>query len=113
MLPHTMSFHTSRARPASIPTLHLNSAIMSLLARRACQKLPRPAASTVRRRCLSTAASDHVRIVEVGPRDGLQNEKKSIPVNTKIDFVNRLATTGLRVVEAGSFVSPEWTPQVN
>ncbi|KAH7046565.1 hydroxymethylglutaryl-CoA lyase [Macrophomina phaseolina] len=85
---------------------------MSLFARRACQKLARPAVAHVKHRCLSTPASDFVRIVEVGPRDGLQNEKTSIPVNTKIDFVSRLATTGLGVIEAGSFVSPKWTPQM-
>jgi hydroxymethylglutaryl-CoA lyase len=50
--------------------------------------------------------------VEVGPRDGLQNEKQSIPVATKIELVNRLAQTGLTTIEAGSFVSPKWVPQV-
>jgi hydroxymethylglutaryl-CoA lyase len=66
------------------------------------------------RRTFASAASsrDAVRIVEVGPRDGLQNEKKAIPVATKIELVERLARTGLRTIEAGSFVSPKWTPQV-
>ena len=53
-----------------------------------------------------------VKIVEVGPRDGLQNEKKSIPPGTKIDLIERLARTGLTTIEAGSFVSPKWVPQV-
>jgi hydroxymethylglutaryl-CoA lyase len=67
-----------------------------------------------RSRTFASAASsrDAVRIVEVGPRDGLQNEKKAIPVATKIELVERLARTGLRTIEAGSFVSPKWTPQV-
>ncbi len=67
----------------------------------------------LRRNFATTASSraDHVRIVEVGPRDGLQNEKQSIPVATKIELVNRLAQTGLRTIEAGSFVSPKWVPQ--
>lgn len=68
-----------------------------------------------RSRAFATAASgraDHIRIVEVGPRDGLQNEKQSIPVATKIELVERLAQTGLSTIEAGSFVSPKWTPQV-
>ncbi|KAF1360101.1 aldolase [Lizonia empirigonia] len=66
-----------------------------------------------RRRFASAASTrDAVRIVEVGPRDGLQNEKKAIPVATKIELVNRLARTGLRTIEAGSFVSPKWTPQM-
>ncbi|KAB2570681.1 3-hydroxy-3-isohexenylglutaryl-CoA/hydroxy-methylglutaryl-CoA lyase [Lasiodiplodia hormozganensis] len=85
---------------------------MSFIARRTCRRLARPTFPTFTRRCLSAPTSDHVRLVEVGPRDGLQNEKTSIPVNTKIDFVNRLATTGLKVIEAGSFVSPKWTPQM-
>lgn len=58
------------------------------------------------------ALADHVRIVEVGPRDGLQNEKKSIPAETKIELVRRLARTGVEVIEAGSFVHPKWVPQM-
>ncbi|KAG9242247.1 hydroxymethylglutaryl-CoA lyase [Calycina marina] len=55
---------------------------------------------------------DHVRIVEVGPRDGLQNEKKAIPQHTKIELISRLARTGLTDIEAGSFVAPRWVPQM-
>jgi hydroxymethylglutaryl-CoA lyase len=68
------------------------------------------------RRCFSAtsrSSADHVRIVEVGPRDGLQNEKSSISPETKIDLVRRLAATGIKTIEAGSFVHPKWTPQVN
>ncbi|KAF9425929.1 hypothetical protein BGZ76_003017 [Entomortierella beljakovae] len=69
------------------------------------------------RRALNTspvafANSRFVKIVEVGPRDGLQNEKTIIPAETKIDFINRLSNTGLSVVEATSFVSPKWVPQM-
>ncbi len=53
-----------------------------------------------------------VKIVEVGPRDGLQNEAKSIPTDIKIELINRLSATGLRVIEATSFVSPKWIPQL-
>jgi hydroxymethylglutaryl-CoA lyase len=53
-----------------------------------------------------------VKIVEVGPRDGLQNEKTTIPLATKIELIERLAATGLTTIEAGSFVSPKWVPQV-
>lgn len=53
-----------------------------------------------------------VRIVEVGPRDGLQNEKAIIPTATKIELINRLSDTGLRSIEATSFVSPKWMPQL-
>ncbi|KAK3828173.1 MAG: 3-hydroxymethyl-3-methylglutaryl-coenzyme A lyase [Benniella sp.] len=56
--------------------------------------------------------SSFVKIVEVGPRDGLQNEKSVIPAETKIEFINRLSDTGLSVVEATSFVSPKWVPQM-
>ena len=53
-----------------------------------------------------------VKLVEVGPRDGLQNESKTVSTETKIDLINRLSRTGLRVIEAGSFVSPKWVPQM-
>jgi len=54
-----------------------------------------------------------VKIVEVGPRDGLQNEKGAIiPVNVKVELIDRLTRAGLTTVEAGSFVSPKWVPQV-
>jgi isopropylmalate/homocitrate/citramalate synthase len=53
-----------------------------------------------------------VKIVEVGPRDGLQNEKQVIPAATKISFIDRLSETGLKTIEATSFVSPKWIPQL-
>ena len=53
-----------------------------------------------------------VRIVEVGPRDGLQNEKAIIPAADKIELINRLSATGLRSIEATSFVSPKWVSQL-
>jgi len=56
---------------------------------------------------------DRVRIVEVGPRDGLQNEKTLVPTHTKIEFIDRLAASGLTHVEATSFVSPKWVPQMS
>ena len=55
---------------------------------------------------------DTVKIVEVGPRDGLQNEKVTIPVQARIDFITALGDAGLRVIEAGAFVSPKWVPQM-
>jgi hydroxymethylglutaryl-CoA lyase len=58
-------------------------------------------------------AKEVVNIVEVGPRDGLQNEKAVISVETKIELVNRLARAGSKIIEAGSFVSPKWVPQVS
>lgn len=55
---------------------------------------------------------DAVTIVEVGPRDGLQNEPGVVPTDVKIGFIDRLAATGLSVVEATSFVHPDWVPQL-
>jgi hydroxymethylglutaryl-CoA lyase len=54
----------------------------------------------------------HVNIVEVGARDGLQNEKQDVPASVKIELVNRLSDAGFRNVESGSFVSPKWVPQM-
>ena len=59
-----------------------------------------------------TALPRHVRIVEVGPRDGLQNEKTCLPTATKIELIDRLSDTGLQTIEATSFVSPKWVPQL-
>ena len=56
--------------------------------------------------------SDHVRVMEVGPRDGLQNEKAILPVADKITLVDRLSACGLPAVEVTSFVSPRWVPQL-
>ena len=53
-----------------------------------------------------------VKMVEVGPRDGLQNESTQVPTTVKIDLINRLSDAGLSVVEATSFVSPKWVPQM-
>ncbi|MGW0705199.1 hydroxymethylglutaryl-CoA lyase [Streptomyces sp. NPDC002643] len=53
-----------------------------------------------------------VRIHEVGPRDGLQNEKATVPTEVKAGFIRRLADTGLTTIEATSFVHPEWVPQL-
>lgn len=55
---------------------------------------------------------NYVKIVEVGPRDGLQNEKNIVPTDVKIELIHRLVSSGLSVVEATSFVSPKWVPQL-
>lgn len=55
---------------------------------------------------------EFVKIVEVGPRDGLQNEKQMVPTDVKVELINRLADAGLSVVECTSFVSKRWVPQV-
>ena len=63
-------------------------------------------------RLISTNAQD-VRIVEVGPRDGLQNEKTFVPTSTKIQLINMLSRTGLKNIEVTSFVSAKWVPQMS
>lgn len=55
---------------------------------------------------------EFVKIVEVGPRDGLQNEKDIVPTSIKVDLIKMLVSSGLSVVEATSFVSPKWVPQL-
>lgn len=59
---------------------------------------------------MSTA--DFVRIVEVGPRDGLQNEQRTVPTQVKVELIERLAHAGLKSIEATAFVSPKWVPQM-
>ncbi len=53
-----------------------------------------------------------VRIVDVGPRDGLQSEPQTVPVEVKVELIQRLANAGIPAVEAGAFVSPKWVPQM-
>jgi len=53
-----------------------------------------------------------VKIVEVGPRDGLQNEKQQVPTAIKVELIGRLADAGLKAIEATAFVSPKWVPQM-
>jgi hydroxymethylglutaryl-CoA lyase len=56
--------------------------------------------------------TEHIKIVEVGPRDGLQNEKQFVDTAIKADLINRLAAAGFANIEAVSFVSPKWVPQM-
>lgn len=67
---------------------------------------------TIPQRPLATQLPLSVRIVEVGPRDGLQNETAIVDASVKIDLVHDLADAGLRVIEVTSFVSPKWVPQL-
>ncbi|KAI9733598.1 MAG: hypothetical protein M1834_003200 [Cirrosporium novae-zelandiae] len=73
------------------------------------RKIPSVRRSFSVTRCSS---AEEVRIVEVGPRDGLQNEKATIPLRTKLELIDRLALTGLQTMEAGSFVPSKWVPQM-
>src|SRR5690606_19728789 len=78
---------------------------------------PAPASSSRPTPCcwswrLEMALPRSVRIVEVGARDGLQNEKAIVPTAAKIELIDRLSATGLQSIEATSFVSPKWIPQL-
>ena len=59
-----------------------------------------------------TNLPDRVRLVEVGPRDGLQNEQKLVPAETKVALIDMLTAAGCPAIEATSFVSPKWVPQM-
>src|SRR5437868_1173582 len=61
---------------------------------------------------LASVRGARVTIVEVGPRDGLQNERAAVSTADKIEFVNRLSAAGLPVIEVSAFVSPKWVPQM-
>jgi isopropylmalate/homocitrate/citramalate synthase len=56
--------------------------------------------------------TDKIKLVEVGPRDGLQNEKQFVPTDVKLVFIDKLISAGLKNIEATSFVSPKWIPQL-
>ncbi|TKR80872.1 hypothetical protein L596_014861 [Steinernema carpocapsae] len=58
------------------------------------------------------ANREFFKVVEVGPRDGLQNEKNFVPTEQKVELINRLSSSGLKVVECASYVSPKWVPQM-
>lgn len=58
-------------------------------------------------------ANRFVKIVEVGPRDGLQNEKSIVPTEIKLSLIEKLVSSGLRNIEVTSFVSPKWVPQMS
>jgi len=64
------------------------------------------------REVVGARAPRRVRLMEVGPRDGLQNEQRFIPTAVKAELVDRLSRTGLKAIEAASFVRPDWVPQV-
>lgn len=90
----------------------MNSAILkrlsekTLFSRHACSQVLFKSTDT-------TAGKPFVKIVEVGPRDGLQNEKTMVSTQTKVQLINKLSKAGLSVVEATSFVSPKWVPQMS
>ncbi|XP_011040754.1 PREDICTED: hydroxymethylglutaryl-CoA lyase, mitochondrial-like isoform X1 [Populus euphratica] len=82
-----------------LPSLHFSTYYNDKLRRESTNKL-------------FSSIPGYVKIVEVGPRDGLQNEKDIVPTAIKVELIKMLASSGLPVVEATSFVSPKWVPQL-
>lgn len=76
------------------------------------KQLPRLHRSSKRSYSTIQPQKDVVRIVEVSPRDGLQNEKGTISIDVRMELIKRLVGAGLKTIEVGSFVSPKWVPQV-
>ncbi|XP_074751873.1 3-hydroxymethyl-3-methylglutaryl-CoA lyase, cytoplasmic isoform X3 [Athene noctua] len=74
---------------------------------------PPPAAPHPGQESQASGLPEYIKIVEVGPRDGLQNEKVIVPTDIKIELINRLSKTGLPAIEVTSFVSSKWVPQVS
>ncbi|XP_065535234.1 3-hydroxymethyl-3-methylglutaryl-CoA lyase, cytoplasmic isoform X6 [Lathamus discolor] len=77
------------------------------------EQAPQPPASPHRgQESQASGLPAYIKIVEVGPRDGLQNEKVIVPTDIKIELINRLSKTGLPAIEVTSFVSSKWVPQM-
>ncbi|KAI0061137.1 aldolase [Artomyces pyxidatus] len=88
-------------------------AVYTLTRSRKLASFRRPVLPSASRKYATASSSDNfINIVEVGPRDGLQNEKSIIPPATKVELINRLGKAGSKIIEAGSFVSPKWVPQM-
>lgn len=68
--------------------------------------------STPRQSSSWLTSNQKVKIVEVSPRDGLQNEKSLISADTKVELIHRLQDAGVQCIESGALVSPKWVPQV-
>ncbi|NXP30635.1 HMGC2 protein, partial [Leiothrix lutea] len=71
-----------------------------------------PAAAHPAQEPQASGLPEYIKIVEVGPRDGLQNEKVIVPTDIKIELINQLSKTGLPAIEVTSFVSSKWVPQM-
>ncbi|XP_018602443.1 hydroxymethylglutaryl-CoA lyase, mitochondrial isoform X1 [Scleropages formosus] len=94
--------------------VRLRPAFGAAFSPRCCASSTASAATATRAVAVSSVnpLPKQVKIVEVGPRDGLQNEKLTVPTEVKLQFIDMLSETGLPVIEATSFVSPKWIPQM-
>lgn len=114
--PHSSNDSTSREEPCQGQPLKMKCVrpIARNALRRSSPRCLRPFATATDAPGQQQPSFDNrVKIVEVGPRDGLQNEKTMVPLATKVELIERLARTGLTTIEAGSFVSPKWVPQAS
>ena len=97
-------------RPLSLCTHTLPPRMLA----RTTRHLLGTACRETRRRTLATsAAGPSIKIIEVSPRDGLQNEKGQLSTSTKVELIHRLQDAGAKCIESGAFVSPKWVPQVS
>ena len=92
-------------------SLSSSSSSAAAAATSSCSRVARSLA-TLAHSPLFAKLPKRVTIVEVGPRDGLQNEKQSVKTTVKVELIERLQDCGLDVIESASFVSPKWVPQV-
>jgi hypothetical protein len=103
-------------KPQSPKPVNLTPKSIKVISRSNVQEMRSRVLSTAAAAASSASRASHlpakVRIVESGARDGLQNVKKSISAEDKVQFITMLERAGLRYIEAGSFVSPKWVPQV-
>ena len=93
--------------------VHTNRMLSSSTLRTSARSVSRRSYPTLRNYSSQARPNNFINIVEVGPRDGLQNENKLVDVAVKVELIDRLGQAGLKTIEAGAFVSPKWVPQVS
>lgn len=98
---------------SSLPPAYSNQMLSSSTPRASARIISRISYPTFRNYASQARPNNFINIVEVGPRDGLQNESKLVDVAVKVELIDRLGEAGLKTIEAGAFVSPKWVPQVS
>jgi len=104
----TRSVHVVHQPPASTLPMLSSSSL-----RTSARIVSRNSYPILRNYASQARPNNFINIVEVGPRDGLQNEHKLVDVAVKVELIDRLGQAGLKTIEAGAFVSPKWVPQVS
>ena len=90
-----------------------NQMLSSNTLRTSARSVSRSSYAILRNYASQARPNNFINVVEVGPRDGLQNENKLVDVAVKVELIDRLGQAGLKTIEAGAFVSPKWVPQVS